>query len=234
MSVAHAYAPAVSGPSEARLAFLRKVGLFTFGGLVITAVVAIAAMFTVAGPLLSIPYGGVIGVFGAFAFSHYLCRSMVYGSAKIPGFVLGMVGEGFSFGLLLFITVFGFGDYAIGEGIAVVSKAMAITAASGAGLLAYVWFNKSDLSIVKAGLAVLGVPMLILMVLQVFFPVGGVFGLILCGAFVVFSGAALLYKLNSVVHEMDEEQHVEAAFELTMALLVLLWNVISLLNRLRR
>jgi len=28
--------------------------------------------------------------------------------------------------------------------------------------------------------------------------------------------------------------HVEAAFEITMALLVLLWNVISLLNRARR
>jgi FtsH-binding integral membrane protein len=233
MSVAHAYAPAVSGPSEARLAFLRKVGLFTFGGLVVTAVVAIAAMFTIAGPVLSIPYGGLIGVLGTFLFSHYVCRSMVYGSMKIPGFILGMVGEGLSFGMLLFVTVFGFG-MAAEEGIAVIVKAMTITAASGAGLLAYVWFNKSDLSMVRAGLSVLGLPMLVLMVLQFFLPLGGVLGLILCAGFVVFSGAALLYKLNSVVHEMDESQHVEAAFEITMALLVLLWNVISLLNRLRR
>jgi len=33
---------------------------------------------------------------------------------------------------------------------------------------------------------------------------------------------------------MDDDMHVEAAFEITMALLVLLWNVISLLNRSRR
>ena len=233
MSVAHVSAPALSGPSEERLAFLRKVGLYTFGGLTLTAVIATISTFTVAPALLQFRYGSMLGVLGAFLFSHILCRRMVYGSMKLPGFALGMVGEGFSFGFLLFITIFGFGELAVGEGIAVLVKAMAITAASGAGLLAYVWFNKSDLSLVKAGLSVIGIPMLVLMVLQLFFPMGGVFGLVICVGFVFFSGAALLYKLNVVVHEMDESMHVEAAFEITMALLVLLWNVISLLNRRR-
>jgi FtsH-binding integral membrane protein len=234
MSVAHVTAPVVSGPSEARLAFLRKVGIYTFVGLTLTALVAIVSTFTVVPLLLRVPFGAMIGVFGAFLFSHILCRQMVFGSMKVPGFVLGMVGEGFSFGFLLFLTVFGFGDLAMAEGVGVVVKAMAITAASGAGLLAYVWFNKSDLSLVKAGLSVLGIPMLLLMVLQLFLPMGGTLGLILCAGFVLFSGAALLYKLHVVVHEMDEDMHIEAAFEITMALLVLLWNVISLLNRLRR
>jgi FtsH-binding integral membrane protein len=234
MSVANVYAPAVSGPDDARLAFLRKVGLYTFGGLSLTAIVAIVSMFTVAPVLMQFRYGAMLGVLGAFLFSNYVCRGMVYGSMKVPGFALGMLGEGFSFGFLLFITVFGFGGMNAGEGVVVVAKAMGITAASGAGLLAYVWFNKSDLSIVKAGLSVLGLPMLVLMVLQVFLPMGGVLGLIICAGFVLISGAALLYKLNVVVHEMDESMHVEAAFEITMALLVLLWNIISLLNRSRR
>jgi hypothetical protein len=63
---------------------------------------------------------------------------------------------------------------------------------------------------------------------------GGVFGLVLCGVFVVASGASLLYALNVVVHEMDDDMHVEAAYEITMKLLVLLWNIIQLLNRVRR
>ena len=63
---------------------------------------------------------------------------------------------------------------------------------------------------------------------------GGVFGLVLCGVFVVVSGASLLYALNTVVHEMDDDMHIEAAYEVTMKLLVLLWNIIQLLNRLRR
>jgi FtsH-binding integral membrane protein len=234
MSVTQAFAPAVSGPSEERLAFLRKVGLYTFGGLALTALVATVSTMTIAPMVLSIPYGGMIGVLGAFLFSHILCRRMVYGTAKVPGFVLGMVGEGVSFGFLLFITLFGFGNVGLAEGASVIARAMGLTAASGAGLLAYVWFNKSDLSLVKAGLSVLGLPLLVLMVLQLFFPVGGTLGLVIAIGFVVFSAAALLYKLNVVVHEMDDSMHVEGAFEITMALLVLLWNIISLLNRARR
>jgi FtsH-binding integral membrane protein len=232
MSVAHAYAPAISGPSEARLAFLRRVGLYTFGGLSLTAVVAVLSTMFVAPLVFSFGRFGVLAaVFGSFALSHYVARSMVFGAAKVPGFVLGMVGEGVSFGFLLLVTLT---IGSVADGYAVLMKAMAITAASGAGLLAYVWFNKSDLSLVKAGLSVLGLPMLVLMVLQMVFPMGGAFGLVVCIGFVLFSGAALLYKLNVVVHEMDEDMHIEAAFEITMALLVLLWNVISLLNRLRR
>ena len=57
MSVANAYAPAVSGPSEARIAFLRKVGLLTFGGLSLTAVVAVVSMFTIAPIIMRVPFG---------------------------------------------------------------------------------------------------------------------------------------------------------------------------------
>lgn len=235
MSVAAGYAPALSGPSEARLAFLRKVGVFTFLGLVAAAVIAVISTVTVAPAVYSFGrFGGMIAILAAFGLSHYVARGMVYGSAKIPGLVLAIVGEGISFGFLLLSTLSYGGPEAFADGLGIIAKAMGITAASGLGMLVYVWFNKSELNLVKAGLSILGLPMLVLMVLQFVFPIGGVFGLILCAVFVVASGAALLYRLNSVVHEYDESQHIEAAYEISMSLLVLLWNVISLLNRLRR
>ena len=236
MSVASAYAPAVSGPSEARLAFLRKVGVWTFLSLAATAVIAVISTVTIAPLLMSM--GGAIArwgslglILGAFALSHYVARGMVYGEAKLPGLGLAIVGEGVSFGFLLLSTL-SFGPAA--DGLRIIATAMGITAASGLGMLLYVWFNKSDLSLVKAGLSIMGLPMLVLMAVSFIFPIGGVFGLIICAVFVVASGAALLYRLNTVVHEFDEDAHIEAAYEISMSLLVLLWNVISLLNRLRR
>jgi len=234
MSVHSAYAPAVSGPSEARLAFLRKVGLWTFGGLSIAAVVAVISMFTIAPIIMQLPFGAFIGILGTFFFAHYFCRKLVYGETKVPGFLMAVVAEGISFGFLLLTTIFYAGPDSVGEGVGIVVKGMGLTAASAFGMLLYVWFNKSDLSLVKAGLSVIGIPMLILMVLQFVWPIGGVFGLVLSGVFVVASGASLLYALNVVVHEMDDDMHVEAAYEITMKLLVLLWNIIQLLNRVRR
>jgi len=234
MSVASAYAPAVSGPSEARIAFLKKVGLLTFGGLSLTAVIAVVSMFTIAPIVMRIPFAAFGVILGTFFFAHYACRSMVYGSAKVPGFLLAIVAEGISFGFLLLTTIFYAGSEHVAEGAFIVAKGMGITASAGFGMLVYTWFNKSDLSMVKAGLSIIGIPMLVLMVLQFVFPIGGVFGLIICGVFVVASGASLLYALHVVVHEMDDDMHIEAAYEITMKLLVLLWNVIQLLNRLRR
>ncbi len=240
MSVIAGFAPPISGPSESRLAFMRKVGVFTFVGLAVAALIAVVSTFTVAPALYSMGrWGGFVGIMGSFAISHYVARKMVYGGAKIPGFVLAVAFEGVSFGFLLlstisYVPIGGTAEAAFAAGLGIIAKAMAITASSGLGMLIYVWFNKSELSIVKAGLSILGMPMIVLMVLSFVFPVGGVFGLIICGVFVVASGAALLYRLNSVVHEYSEDQHIEAAYEISMALLVLLWNVISLLNRLRR
>lgn len=235
MSVHSAYAPAVSGPSEARLAFLRKVGLWTFGGLSLAAVVAVVSMYTIAPFVMSLgSWGAFAGILGTFFFAHYFCRKLVYGEMKVPGFLMAVVAEGISFGFLLLVTIYSAGPDGVSDGRSIVVQGMALTAASAFGMLVYVWFNKSDLSMVKAGLSVIGIPMLILMALQFVFPIGGIFGLVICSVFVIASGASLLYALNVVVHEMEDDMHVEAAYEITMKLLVLLWNVIQLLNRLRR
>jgi hypothetical protein len=42
----------------------------------------------------------------------------------------------------------------------------------------------------------------------------------------------LLYQLNQVLHQLSTKHHIEGAFMITMGLLVLLWNVITLLMRL--
>jgi FtsH-binding integral membrane protein len=241
MTATAGFAPAISGPSASRLAFLRKVGLLTFLGLAAAGVISVVSAFTVAPAIFAIaPWAGFVAILGAFLVSHYVARKMIYGVAKVPGFAVAIAGEGFSFGFLLLSTVayVPLGATSAHEafmaGVGIIAQAMGLTAAAAFGMLIYVWFNKSDLSMVKAGLSILGLPMLVLMVLQFVFPIGGVFGLIICAVFVVASGAALLYRLNTVVHEFDEDMHIEAAYEISMALLVLLWNIISLLNRLRR
>ena len=226
MSVDAGFAPALSGPSASRIAFLRSVGFHTFMGLSIAAATAIASMLYLAPAMMG---GGFFVVLGAFFFSHFACRRMVYGNFKLPGFILASVGEGIAFGFLLLSTVLRLGAE---NAFSVVTQAMLLTAGTGGGFLLYTWFNKSDLSLVRAGLSILGLPLLFLMAFTWFFPVGGIVGLILCAVFVVASGAALLYQLHQVAHA-EQEQVVEASYEITMASLVLLCNLISLLICLR-
>jgi FtsH-binding integral membrane protein len=65
-------------------------------------------------------------------------------------------------------------------------------------------------------------------------PVQGVLGLVISLVFVVVSAGGLLYRLNHVVHELDTDQHIEGAYEITMGILILFWNLLSLLNKFRR
>jgi FtsH-binding integral membrane protein len=211
---------------------LRKVALLTLIGLSVAAVVGATSMFTLAPALFAItPYAGFATVLITWAVAHWVCRGMVYGSMKGLGFALACVCEGISFGFLLLSTVAMAG---VEGGILLVAQALGLVAATAGGMLAYVWFNKGSLNVIGAFLSMAFVPMLILMAISWFFPVGGTFGIIISGAFVVVSAAGLLYKLNQIVHSDDGDHPIEAAYELTMSLLVLLWNLIVLLNRLRR
>jgi FtsH-binding integral membrane protein len=231
MSTYAAAAPPVSGPSVERHAFLKRTAVWTLIGLLLAAVVGTVSMFTIARVVFQIPYGGIAVILGTFFFAHFVCRKMVYGSAAVPGFILACVAEGVAFGFLLLVTVANAG---VAGGIAIVAEALFLTAATAGGMLVYVWFSKGELKVVRAFLTMAFVPMLILMAVSIFFPIGGTIGLVICALFVLVSAAGLLYRLNYVVHELDPDQHVVAAYEVTMGLLVLLWNLISLLNRLRR
>jgi FtsH-binding integral membrane protein len=233
MSIHAASGVPLAGPSDERRAFLKKTALWSCGGVLVAAIVAVFSTTLLAPAIYGAAggWGGLIAILGSFAIAHYVARGMVYGGAKVPGLILAVVMEGFSLGFLLLQTILTFG---VGGGLALVERCMFLVALTGGGMLAYVWFNKSELSMVKGALTMLSLPMLVAMALSWAFPIGGVLGIAIAAVFVAVSCFALLRKLNVVVHEMDETMHVEAAYELSMSVLVLFWNLLNLLNRLGR
>ena len=232
MSSFEAAASTLSGPAAERTAFLKKVGLFTFLGLFGASVLGVLSTYLIVPTVASMgQYGVMIFFFGTFAIAHWVARSMVYGSMKLPGFILAVAAEGVSLGLILWVTVASLG---MAGGMGLIVQCMMITAATAGGMLLYVWFNKSEFSWLKAGLAMVTVPMLFAMVLGAVWPLGGVLGLGITALFVLVSAAGLLYRLNHVVHELDTDQHIEGAYEITMGILILFWNLLSLLLKLTR
>jgi modulator of FtsH protease len=225
-------APAISGPAEERHAFLKRTALWTFLGLIVSAIVGGISTFAIAPIILnSGRYSGTIVVLITFVLAHFVARKMVYSSAKVPGFILAVLSEGVALGVLLLTALYVLG---MQEGALLVGQALGLTAATAGGMLVYVWFSKGEMKILGAFLSMAFIPMLILMAVGIFFPIGGTFGLIISAAFVLVSAGGLLYRLNYVVHNLDTDQHVEGAYEITMGVLVLLWNIITLLMRLRR
>ena len=87
---------------------------------------------------------------------------------------------------------------------------------------------------VGAALSVLCPPMFGVMIVTALYPVGGMMGIGIGMLFVAVSAGGLLYSLHEVLHKMRADQRIESAYELTMGLLVLFWNVIVLLMRLQR
>ena len=55
---------------------------------------------------------------------------------------------------------------------------------------------------------------------------------LLSAVFVVVSAAGLLYQVNQVIHRLRTDMHIEGAYLITMGVLVLFWNLLSLLMRL--
>ncbi len=224
--------PAYDAPVAERSVFLRRAAVWTLGGLSITAVFALLSMQFV------VPYvfrGGTWAVlavvYGCFLLGQTLARRMVYGDAKVGGFFLGTSTQGISLGFLLAITL-AMGQ--VQDGLTVIGYALLMTLLASLAMLAYVSIEKREFSMIRAGLSMLFIPMLLLMGLQIVFPIGGTFGLVIAAVFVVVSVAAMLWKLNYVVHNMPVDMPLEAGFELTLGIVVLFWNLLSLMNRLRR
>lgn len=223
-------APAIADRSS----FLRRVGVFTFLGLMVAGITGVFSMFVVAPVVIEIGggYGALGMILATFFAAHYGGRAIVYKtSAKVPGLLFASACEGISLGFLLLYTVARLG---LENGVLTILQCLTLTVASGLGMLLYTATTKRELSLVRAGLMTLGLPMLILMALTFVFPIGGAIGIGISLLFVVFSAGALLYRLNAVVHTFPDGTHVEGAYELTMSLLVLFWNLLSLLNRMRR
>jgi FtsH-binding integral membrane protein len=171
-------------------------------------------------------------VYGCFIFAQTIARRMVYESAKPAGFLLGTAAQGIALGFLLFVALATTGTAA--EGLSIVGYAFALTALSTLAMLAYVTIERRDFSLLRAGLAMMFIPMLLLMGLQLVFPIGGMAGVVIAGVFVAVAVGSMLYKLNVVVHEMSTNMAVEAGYELTLGIVVLFWNILTFLMRMRR
>jgi FtsH-binding integral membrane protein len=160
---------------------------------------------------------------------------MVFGQAKIPGFVLGTAAQGVAMGFLLVVAGL-VSASAIGNPFALIFLAAGLTGFTGLGMAAYVWGVKRDFSLIRAGLSALFFPMLILMAVSFAFPAffGGTLGLVMGTLFVAVSAAGLVYQLNQVIHAFRTDMHVEGGYTISMGILVLFWNILTLLMRLTR
>lgn len=229
--------PVAHAPADVRLAYLRRVLGLTFVGLMLAGGAGIATAIGLAatgGALLSGFFPMVI-ILGSWGVANYVARPMVFGANKMAGFVLGSVAQGIAMGFILLAAVL-VSAGALGNPFTLIGLALGLTGFSGLGMAAYVWTARKDFSMIGAGLSALSIPMLILMGVSFAFPglLGGTAGVVVSGLFVVVSAGGLLYQLNQVVHDYDTDMHVEGAYTVTLGLLVLFWNVLSLLMRLTR
>jgi len=224
--------PVIEAGAEQRSEFLRAVALWTFGGLSITAVVSLLSAMFIAPAVLRNWVASLLVIYGSMILSQTLARRMVYGTSKVGGFVLGTAAQGVALGFLLFIAAFGAGD--TGQGFQIIGYALAMTVLSTLAMLVYVTNEKHEFSMLRAGLSMVFLPMLLLMGLQLVFPIGGTLGVVIAVVFVAVSVGSMLYKLNFVVHSMSTNMAMEGGYELTLGIVVLFWNVLSLLLRLRR
>lgn len=227
------HSAAIDAPPELRAAFLTRVGGWTLGGLTVTAFVSVVSLLFVVPAVLQFGTFAILAViYGSMFLSQSVARNMVYGENKLAGFLLGTGAQGVSFGFILFATLFGFG--VVSDGLLLIGQCMLMVVLTGAAMFVYVSMARRDFSLLGAGLSMLFIPMLALMAIQLVWPIGGVAGILLSGLFVAISAGSLLYKLNFVVHKMDTSQSMEGGYDLSLSIIVLLWNLLSLFNRLRR
>jgi FtsH-binding integral membrane protein len=227
-----AFRPTVAAASATdRSEFLRRVALRTLGGLTITAAVSVLSLVYIV-PLVA--RGGtwaiLIAVYGSFLGAQILGRKMVYGGSKAAGFALGTVLQGIALSFLLAVTLV----TGVADGVRLIGSCLLMVILSVLAMTVYVLAERREFSLIRAGLSMLGLPMLVLMGLQLVIPMNGGFGLVISGVFLAVSVGALLYRLNHVIHEMAVDMPTEAAFELTIAIVVFFWNLLALLNRFRR
>jgi FtsH-binding integral membrane protein len=229
--------PVIYAEESTRAAFLRRVGLLTFVGLSIASfsgIMSAGALFLIPG-LLSQTLSFVL-IMGSWAIVHFVARPMVYSqtaATRGSGFILGAVFQGVAMGYLLVAAVATSLDL-FGNPFVLIGQALGLTGLTAFGMLVYLFTGPKKLSYIGAILPMLGFPLMALMVISFVFPFGGIFGLLLSIGFVGFSAAGLLYQLNNVIHKMPADMPLQAGFEVMIGLLVLFWNILTLLMRLQR
>ncbi len=228
--------PLEGAPAEARADYLRRVLGLTLLGLVITALTGFVSMFAIATqPAILYGYVPMAIILGCWAVTNYVAPRLVFGNAKWAGFLLGTMFQGVSLGFLLLVAIL-FSKQEFGSPFQLISMALTLTVLCGLGLALYATIQRRDFSMLGAGLSVVTLPMLGLMAVSFAFPqlIGGTAGIVVSGIFVLVSAAGLLYQIDRVLHHYTTEMHIEGAYTITIGVVVLFWNILSLLMRLRR
>jgi FtsH-binding integral membrane protein len=228
--------PLEEAPADARAAYLRRVLGLVLLGLLITALTGMFSMFAIAtAPRILSGYAPMLIILGCWAVSNYVAPRLVFGNAKWAGFLLGTVFQGVSLGFLLLVAIL-MSKQEFGSPFQLVFTALGLTVLSGMGLALYTTIQRRDFSMLRAGLGVVTLPMLGLMAVSFAFPqwIGGTAGIVVSGIFVLVSAAGLLYQIDRVLHHYTTDMHIEGAYTITIGVVVLFWNILSLLMRLRR
>jgi hypothetical protein len=227
--------PVAESAVDARVAFLRKVGAMTFLGLLfagITSMVSMAAVISV--PALQNQWVSLGIMLGAIFGARFIGDSLVHRpSTQLLGFAVGTGLQGVAMGYLMLAAVLLSIDL-YNNPVVVIGQGLGLVGLTVVGMVAYLLTGPKNLSMIGGALAALSLPMLALMVITVAFPVGGPFGILLSLVFVAVSAGGLLYNLNMVMHRMSTDMVVPAAYHVTLGMLVLFWNVMTLLMRLQR
>jgi FtsH-binding integral membrane protein len=232
------YAVSVAESSDdARSAFLRQVGLWTAGGLLVagaTSVVSTTAVFLL--PPLQNTWVTLGILFGSMMGAQAIGRTAVYSPSagtRALGFAAGMALEGVAMGyLLLSAMLFSWQLYA--NPLVFLGEALVLVGLTFVGMIGYLLTGPKNLSMLGGILSATFLPMLALMVFGLVFPINGVIGILVSLLFVGLSAGGLLYNLNAVMYRMSTDQVVPAAYHVSMGILTLFWNVVTLLMKLQR
>lgn len=232
--------PVVDAKVEERVQFLRKVAGLTFVGLIVSglssvvtaAIIAAAPEVMMARPVQLVLMLG--GLFGARWIGGSMVNSESNGVA-MGGFVAGTVMQGVAMGYLILSALL-LSANVLGNPLIILFEAIGLVTLTVFGMSVYLLTGPKNLSMVGGFLSAVSLPMLVLMVVSFVFPslFGGVIGLLFNAVFVAISAAALLYALNTVMHQMSTRMVIPAAYAITLGILTLLWNVLTLLMRLQR
>ncbi|MEQ1501618.1 MAG: Bax inhibitor-1 family protein [Myxococcota bacterium] len=229
--------PVSDASVEARVSFLRRVGLLTMGGLVVSGVTAVGSAFAVMTfDILSQRWVSLAVMLGALFASRAVGGSLVASpdrTTRLGGFALGTALQGVAMGYLLLTAVM-LSAQLYANPLVFLLQAFGLVGLTVTGMVAYLLTGPKNLSMVGSAMSTLALPMLGLMVFSWIFPMGGVVGILISVVFVALSAGGLLYNLNQVLHQMSTEDDVPAAYHVTLGVLTLFWNVLVLLMRLQR
>lgn len=106
-----------------------------------------------------------------------------------------------------------------------------ITATVFAGLTAFVFMTKADLTSWGSYLGIAGIAMFVVAILGMIF--GFSLGLFFSGGMVVLLCAYILYDTSNVLHRFDTNQHVAASLALFSSVATLMWYVTRILMSMR-